>query len=194
MKAQSILRMTAFAFGAALLSACASNPTAVKETWVAPGVTKIEAKRVLIVAIAPSETARRRMETEMSKRMVGSNPTESNVLLSEAELKDPAAAVAKVKAAGYDHAVVMRLIDAQSYTLKQPSPMPNYLGDSPYYSNTMSTQATNYVIETTVFDVAAGTPLARVTTETFQTMDPAVLADRLFATVAGELRSRGLIK
>ncbi len=194
MKAQSLLRSTSLALGVALLAACASNPTQLKDTWVAPGVTKIEAKRVLVVAIAPSEAARRRMETEMSKRMVGSNPTESNVLLSAAELKDPAAAIAKIKASGYDTAVVLRLIDAQSYTLKQPSPMPNYLGDSPYYSSSMSTQATNYVIETTVFDVNAGAPLVRVTTETFQTMDPAVLADRLFQTVAGELRSRGLIK
>ena len=193
MTVQNVLRTSGFALAVALLSACASNPTKVAETWVAPGVTKLESKRLLIVALAPSETARRRMETELSKRMVRSNPTESNVLLSEAELADTAKAVEKVKAAGYDKAVVMRLIDAQTYTIKQPQAMPTYMGDSPYYSRTVNTQASNYVIETTVFDVASGTPLARVTTETFQTPDPAVLADRLFQSVSDALRARGLI-
>jgi hypothetical protein len=193
MTTMTALRTTGFALGVALLSACASNPTTVAETWVAPGVTKLEAKRLLIVALAPSEAARRRMETELSKRMVKSNPTESNIVLSEVDLKDTAKAIEKVKAAGYDKAVVMRLIDAQSYTMKQPQAMPTYMGDSPYYSRSVNVQATNYVIETTIFDITDGKPLARVTTETFQTTDPAVLAGRLFESVSDALRSRGLI-
>jgi hypothetical protein len=54
-------------------------------------------------------------------------------------------------------------------------------------------QSTNYVIETTIFDVVDGKPLVRVATETFQTADASVLAGRLFDAVSGELRSRGLI-
>jgi hypothetical protein len=112
MKIQTVLRTTGLALGVALLAACSSNPTKVGDVWVAPGVTKIDAKRVIVVAIAPNEAARMRMETEMSARMTRVNPSMSNILLSAAELKDPAAAVAKVKAAGYDKAVVMRLLEA----------------------------------------------------------------------------------
>lgn len=178
----------------ALLAACASNPTKVGDVWVAPGVTKLEAKRAIVVAIAPNETARMRMETEMSARMTRLNPSMSNILLSAVELKDPAKAAEKLKAAGYDKAVVLRLVDAQTYSLQAPQTLPQQLGQQPYYSRTTSVQSTTYVIETTIFDVVDGKPLARVTTETFQTADPAVLADRLFESVGDELRARGLIE
>ena len=194
MKLNTVLRTTGLALGVALLAACASNPTKVGDVWVAPGVTKLEAKRAIVVALAPNEAARRRMETEMSMRMTRVNATDSNIVLSAEELKDPAKAAEKLKAAGYDKAIVMRLIDTQNYTLTQPQAMPLYMGQSPYYARNTQTQSTNYVIETTIFDVAEGKPLVRVATETFQTADPAVLASRLFDSVSNELRSRGLIQ
>lgn len=187
-------RSTALALGAALLAACASNPTTVGDVWVAPGVTKLQASRAIVVALAPTEAARMRMETEIATRMTRLNPSMSNVLLSAAELKDPAAAVAKLKAAGYDKAVVLRLVEAKDYVVQAPQTLPQQMGQQPFYSRTTGVQTTNYVIETTIFDVVDGKPLARVTTETFQTADPAVLAGRLFDTVSGELRSRGLIQ
>lgn len=193
MKTTKILLSTGLALGLAALGACASNPTKVDQVWVAPGVTKIDAKRVILIALAPSETARMRMETELASHMTRSNPSMSNTLLSADELKDPAKAAAKVKSAGFDTAVVLRLVESQTHTLSQPQAMQTYMGTSTYYSRNITNQVTNYVIETTIFDVAEGKPLARVTTETFQAADPAVLASRLFESVAGELRSRGLI-
>lgn len=193
MKIMTVLRTTGLALGVALLAACASNPTKVGDVWVAPGVAKIEAERVIVVALAPNEAARMRMESEMSARMSRLNPQSSNIMLSAAELKDPAGAVAKIKAAGYDMAMVMRLIDTQNYTLSQPQAMQAYMGSSNYYTRNMATTSTNYVIETTIFDVTGGQPLVRVTTETFQTADASVLADRLFESIRTELRTRGLI-
>ena len=193
MKLNTVLRTTGLALGVALLAACASNPTKVGDVWVAPGLTTIEAKRVIIVAMAPNETARMRMETEMAARMSRTNPTMSNVLLSADELKDPAKAVEKVRAAGYDKAVVMRLVEAQGYSIQAPQTLPQQMGQQPYYTKSSSVQATNYVIETTVFDVAEGKPLVRIATETFQTADASVLADRLFEAIRNELRTRGLI-
>ena len=92
MKLNTVLRTTGLALGVALLAACASNPTKVGDVWVAPGVTKLEAKRAIVVALAPNEAARRRMETEMSMRMTRVNATDSNIVLSAEELKDPAKA------------------------------------------------------------------------------------------------------
>jgi hypothetical protein len=192
MTLSALFRTASLALGAALLAACTSNPTKLAETWIAPGVTKIDAQRIVVVAFAPSEASRMRMETEITSRMK-KTATPSNLVLTGEELKDPAKAVAKIKAAGFDTAVVMRLVDQQTYALAVPQPMPQYMSTSPYYQQTKSAYATNYVIETVVFSVIEGKPLVRVTTETFQTPDPAVLADRLFQTVVAELNARGLL-
>lgn len=186
------LRTASLVLGTALLAACTSNPTKVSEVWVAPGVTKIDAQRVVVVAIAPTESARMRMETELTARMKRS-ATPSNLMLSADELKNAATAVAKIKAAGYDTAVVVRLIEAEHHQIKEPQTMPQYMGDSPYYARTAAVTATNYVIETVVFSVIEGKPLVRVTTETFQTNAPGVLAERIIETVAAELNARGLL-
>jgi hypothetical protein len=194
MKLKTVLRTTGLALGFALLAACASNPTKVGDVWVAPGLTSLQATRAVVVALAPTEAARRRMETEMSMRLTRVNATDSNIILSSDELRDPTKAVAKLKAAGYDKAIVMRLIEAQGHTIQTPQTLPQQMGQQPYYTKTTSMQATNYVIETTIFDVVDGKPLVRVTTETFQTADPSVLAARLFDSVSNELRTRGLIQ
>lgn len=187
-----LFRTASLALGTALLAACTSNPTKVSEVWVAPGVNKIDAQRVVVIAIAPTAAARMRLETELAARITRS-ATPSNLLLSGDELKDAATAVAKIKAAGYDTAVVVRLIESEKRQIREPQTLPQYMGDSPNYARTAAVTATNYVIETTVFSVIEGKPLVRVTTETFQTNAPAILAQRIIETVAAELNARGLL-
>jgi len=91
----------------ALLAACAPT-TEVLNTWADPSAGQVRFKKMLNVCACKDEAMRRTVEDQLTKRITGS--TSSYTILSQDDLQDRESAKAKVKAGGYDGAVVMVLV------------------------------------------------------------------------------------
>ena len=91
----------------ALLAACAPT-TEVLNSWADPSAGQVRFKKMLNVCACKDEAMRRTVEDQLTKRITGS--TSSYTILSEDDLQDRESAKAKVKAGGYDGAVVMVLV------------------------------------------------------------------------------------
>jgi hypothetical protein len=91
----------------ALLAACAPS-TEVLNSWSDPSAGQVRFKKMLNVCACKDEAMRRTVEDQLTKRITGSTP--SYTILSEDDLQDRESAKAKVKAGGYDGAVVMVLV------------------------------------------------------------------------------------
>jgi hypothetical protein len=91
----------------ALLAACAPT-TEVLNSWADPSAGQVRFKKVLNVCACKDEAMRRTVEDQLTKRITGSTP--SYTVLSETDLQDRESAKAKVKAGGWDGAVVMVLV------------------------------------------------------------------------------------
>lgn len=91
----------------ALLAACAPS-TEVLNSWADPSAGQVRFKKMLNVCACKDEAMRRTVEDQLTKRITGS--TSSYTVLSQDDLQDRESAKAKVKAGGYDGAVVMVLV------------------------------------------------------------------------------------
>jgi len=91
----------------ALLAACAPT-TEVLNSWADPSAGQVRFKKMLNVCACKDEAMRRTVEDQLTKRITGS--TSSYTILSQDDLQDRESAKAKVKAGGYDGAVVMVLV------------------------------------------------------------------------------------
>ena len=91
----------------ALLAACAPT-TEVLNSWADPSAGQVRFKKMLNVCACKDEAMRRTVEDQLTKRITGS--TSSYTILSQEDLQDRESAKAKVKAGGYDGAVVMVLV------------------------------------------------------------------------------------
>ena len=91
----------------ALLAACAPT-TQVLNSWADPSAGQVRFKKMVNVCACKDEAMRRTVEDQLTKRIAGSTP--SYTMLSEDDLQDRESAKAKVKAGGYDGAVVMVLV------------------------------------------------------------------------------------
>ena len=91
----------------ALLAACGPT-TEVVNSWADPSAGQVRFTKMLNVCACKDEAMRRTVEDQLTKRITGSTP--SYTVLSEDDLHDRDAAKAKVKAGGYDGAVVMVLV------------------------------------------------------------------------------------
>jgi hypothetical protein len=114
---------------AALLAACAPA-TQVENTWKDPAASSIQFKKVLAACVCRDPAMRRTVEDDLSKRIEGSQP--AYTLISDDELRDREAAKAKVRAAGFDGAVVMFLVSVDrtaTYVPGQPYAVPAAYGN-----------------------------------------------------------------
>jgi hypothetical protein len=102
---------------ALVLVACASS-TGLVAKWKDPTVTNIRFQKVLALAVTKDATLRRAIEDELVRQIPRAIPSYS--VLSDEELRDVAAAKAKVKAAGFDGAAVFRVVSAEQQTTYVP--------------------------------------------------------------------------
>src|SRR4051812_38043112 len=88
---------------ASLLIVSACSTAEVKDTWVAPDLTKISYKNVLVIAATNDGTARRTFEDAVIGAVPNSSihVTPSYVFLAEKNVKYSAAITAALKAAGF---------------------------------------------------------------------------------------------
>ena len=116
----------------ALLLAVACAPTTeVVNSWADPGAGSVRFTKVLAVCACKDPGTRRTVEDGLAKRI--KNSTQSYTILTDDDLHDREAAKAKVKAGGYDGAVVMALVNVDRTTTY----VPGQAYAVPSYYNTM---------------------------------------------------------
>lgn len=94
---------------AALIGLAACHSTSVGDTWVAPDVSKLSFKKIVVIAATPDGATRRLAEDTLKARITGVECVPSYSLLgTEADLIDITKIVAALKSVGADGVVVMR--------------------------------------------------------------------------------------
>ena len=105
---------------AALLGGCASNP--IVESWQQPGLAKpLQFEKTLMVARLATAADQRLAEEQWVARLPMAKGQPGYSLLDDNSLKDVESAKATVKAAGFHHALVMRLAGSKQEVVATPS-------------------------------------------------------------------------
>ena len=124
------MRKSHGAIAVALLLAVACAPTTeVVNSWADPSAGQVRFTKVLVACPNKDAGTRRTVEDALAKRI--KNATPSYQFLTEADLQDREAAKAKVKAGGFDGAVIMTLVNVDrttTYVPGQAYAVPSYYG------------------------------------------------------------------
>jgi hypothetical protein len=109
--AAAVLAAAAFLF----LSACAG--TKLQDSWVAPDVTKLSFKNVLVIAVTSDGTGRRAFEDAVVAAAPNTHAVPSYVYFGDkVDIINPDQVTAAVRASKFDGVVVMRLISDRAET------------------------------------------------------------------------------
>ena len=187
---------------ASLLTACAPT-TELLSTWKDPAAAPLHFEKVLAVCMCKDAALRRTVEDQLTTRIPRATP--SYTLLSEAELRDRDAAKAKVKAAGFDGAVVMRLVNVSkeaTYVPGQvyvvPSSYSTLWGGWDYGWSTVYdpgyVQVDQYVdMNTAVYSVKDEKLLWASRSQTQNPSSVPSLVDEIVETTAKEMKKQGVL-
>jgi len=107
--------------------ACGPSTT-LTAAWKAPNAKGVRFQKILVAAVDKDQTRRRNMEAFLVKRL--QNATPSYEILTDEETRDAAKAKARIVAAGFDGAVVIRFVGSQDRQTYVPGT--NYWGVAPY--------------------------------------------------------------
>jgi hypothetical protein len=191
----------------ATAAGCAS--TSIRNSWVAPDVEgPLSFGKMIVVFMDPNEATRRAAEDALVERVGSDRAVASHTLLTAQEVenaRDNEAAVRrKVQAEGIDAAVVMRMVDEQqqlSYTpgMTYPSYYGGFYGFYGYgwgmaYSPGYMRTDTIVSVETNLYDVDEDELVWAGVTETFNPSQVSQMVNEIADAVAGNLRSRGLMR
>lgn len=126
MKNTPALRRAAAGLAAAFflfLSAC--ETTKVTDSWVAPDVTKLHFKEVLVIAATSDMNTRRTFEDEVVRAAPNTHAVASYAYFGDkVDIIDAEKVTAAVKASPFDAVVVMRLVSDQTKTSVNTTTMP----------------------------------------------------------------------
>jgi hypothetical protein len=126
------MRKSHGAIAVALLLAAACAPTTeVVNSWKDPSAGSVRFTKVLAVCACKDAGTRRTVEDGLAKRI--KNSTQSYQILTDDDLQDRESAKAKVKAGGFDGAVIMALVNVDRTTTY----VPGQAYAVPAYYNTM---------------------------------------------------------
>jgi hypothetical protein len=206
MKKLAICRLAAatLAAGSALfLAGCGS--TKVDRTWVAPDLTKLQFKKIMVIATIPAGASRREAEDAMKANILKIEAVQSyKVLAAEADIKNPAKVISAIKAQGFDGVVVMRGISDRDEMSLNPSapPPPAYRTFASYFSAAYAlggyygqTITANRIltVETNIYEMAGGKLIWSGTTATTTPGNIKQLVDDAAKAIRSEMVRKGLI-
>jgi hypothetical protein len=188
-----------------VLAACATSSTSFVNTRKAPAAAPIDftGKKVAAFALGVTEPMRRSTEEalarELSARGVQGIPAYS--IVPSTELRDREAAKAKLRQAGVEGVVLLRLIDTQKkkvhteWATREYSTLSHYYswgiaGADPGYDRTLTTLS----VETLIYSLAQDKLLWSGQSETTDAASAERFVREHAGAVAAELRREGLIK
>ena len=93
---------------ALVAAGCVARPTEVTTTWIDPATPGVPFRRAVAIFAGGDSLLRRRVEDRLAQRLTAAVP--SYTLVSDEELTNPALVKEKLAAAGFDGAVVLRLV------------------------------------------------------------------------------------
>jgi hypothetical protein len=181
-----------------LLAGCAT--TKVTTAWRAPGAAPFAFTKVLAMVATPEQTLRRVGETEICKRVAPTSCTPSFELFPAGAAPDVAQAKARVRAAGFDGAIVFRLLGQREQQTYVPPPYgPSFWGfygrGYPVMTSAGYVRSDTLVkVETTVYDLQDDRAIWVGTTETLNPKDAVELVDGVATAVAADMREHGLLQ
>lgn len=190
---------------AALTAACATSSTSFVNTRKAPDAAPIDfaGKKVAAFALGVTEPMRRSTEEplarELSARGVQGIPAYS--IVPSTELRDRDAAKSKLRQAGVEGVVLLRLIDTQKkkvhteWATHEYSTLSHYYtwgiaGADPGYDRTVTTLS----VETLIYSLAQDKLLWSGQSETTDAANAERFVREHAGAVAAELRREGLIR
>jgi protein-S-isoprenylcysteine O-methyltransferase Ste14 len=185
-----------------LCAALACATTRIETQWQEPGLAagQLAFRRVIALAQVDDETTRRVAEDELA-RVIASGPgAQARGMQAEpayrtipsAELGDVAALRAKVEAAGYDGAVVLRLVSDQERVTYVPGHYEVMWGAAVRYEPGYTDVDRIVRIETTLYSIREGKPLWSGVSRTLNPRDVRKLVDDVVRAVGQELQAQGL--
>ena len=101
---------------AAIAAGCAS--TEIVSVWKDPDLGRVPFRKVLVVFQHSDPAIRRVLEEEMARDIPGSTP--AHALFSDAEVRDMERVKARVRAEGFDSAVIMRIVSVDREVSYRP--------------------------------------------------------------------------
>ena len=196
-------RLTALLLVTCTLSgplACAT--TKIETQWKDPAATAqdLAFRQVVVIAQVDDETTRRAAEDELV-RVLESRPRAqargmrvlpSYSLLSAAELRDVAEMRAKVEAAGFDGAVVLRLIADGERVTYVPARYEASWGRVVHYDPGYTRVDRVVRVETSLYSVALGKRIWSGVSRTLNPKDLRDLVEGVARAVGAELEAQGL--
>ena len=194
---------------AAVGLAC-SPSTTMKNSWRDPSVTgPLDFKKVLVLMLNKDGTTRRTVEDKIAGRITTNRRVEavpSYTLLMGSDLQDQDHAKQIVLDAGFDGAVVMRLVGVDKQTTYVPGSYPSYYGSfwgpggyygygwpAVYDPGYLQTD-TIVNIETLIYSLKDNKLVWTGTTETFNPSSLDHVIDGVASAVSMELTKQGLVK
>lgn len=184
--------------GMAILAAgCAT--TKVTTAWRAPEAKPVAFTKVLAMVASDDQSLRRVGETEICKRVQPTSCTPSYAIFPHGAIPPVDEAKARVRAAGFDGAVVFRLLGQREQQTYMP---PTYGAGRGFYRSAYPMMTSpGYVrsdtlvkVETTIYDLSADHLVWVGTTESLNPKDVPSLVDGVATAVADDMRAHGLLK
>jgi hypothetical protein len=182
---------------ALLASACSA--TKVVTAWRAPDEGEVRFSKILALAISDDEAFRRAAEKAICEQVQPVDCQPASKVLTPEQMRDVAAAKAVVKAAGFDGAVVFRVVsEREKVTYVPPSYGPTFWGYYGYALNTAYAPAyyrsdTLVRVETSIYSVGGDRLIWVGTTETMNPKSVPGLVDEVAKAVGGDMRKQGLL-
>ncbi|GJG89427.1 hypothetical protein tb265_46080 [Gemmatimonadetes bacterium T265] len=199
-------RLSGYIAAAGLLAACGASRTHVTNSWRDPSVGAVRFRRVLAVCACRDAVTRRTVEDRLAADLPGAEP--SYRALAETAMVDTSVARAAATRAGFDGAVVVRLISVDksaTYVPGQAYAAPVMYGSlwggwgvgyAPYgvaYTPGYVRQDQLINIDTNVYTLPAG---RLVWASRSQTQDPASVTktvDEVVQATAKAMRQEGML-
>jgi hypothetical protein len=209
-----IIQPLALAICALGLAGCASS-SSIKHTWKSPTCPAGPVQKVAVIAVDERNDVRAGLENRLARelRKRSQDATATYKLLGLAEIKaDKAAATARLREAGVDAVLVVRLVDQATYsqqTLVTPtvhSSGMNGYGDFGWYDYFSAVFSGMGVVnsslervlylDSSLFDLNNSQRLWSALTQTVlqENADALVAADKLAAKIAKALHQDGLVR
>lgn len=181
------------------LAACSLNNTRMLQSWTNPqqGTTPIHFNKILVVAVAPTDTDRRTAEDAMVAQ-IGAKATPSYNLLNADELKNIETAKSRINSSAFDGVIVLRWLgfrnEKEVVATPTYSPMWDHYSYSwTYMQESTVVQWTVLQLETRIFSVAEQKLMWSGTTETVEPKAIPKLIKDVAAVVKKEMGKQDLL-
>ena len=182
---------------ALLASACSA--TKVVTAWRAPDEGEVRFSKILALAISDDQAFRRTAEKAICEQVQPVDCQPASKVLTPEQMRDVEAAKAAVKAAGFDGAVVFRVVsEREKVTYVPPSYGPTFWGYYGYALNTTYAPAyhrtdTLVRVERSIYSVGGDRLIWVGTTETMNPNSVPGLVGEVAKAVGGDMRKQGLL-